>query len=265
MTNYDVKKITDIIKNGRLETIQLKIAKLWEVYTLENGSILCVCNSHAFMGETFLVFDDQLNLLKRYDTISVNYNQFNPYIIALKNQKDVYLSTYDGRIVITDLKFEVQKLFENHDFKSLKKSCTGGGFIIANNIRKIRFFNLDLILIHTIDFNFVVKQIEASDHMVIVIGDRQTLFFSLSDNFKLVYKYRRSTPRCISVINSNFFEISSVEQKIWCYDSLGTLIDEIELNSLDRALPITFEIRMFLINEILFMYSPGSSSLIKFV
>ena len=263
-SNQEIKKISDLIKHGTLETININISKLWEVYSLENDLILCVCNNQPFMGEIFLIYDQQFNLIKRFDTIAVNYSHFNPSIIDICNQKNFYMSTYDGHIVIVDLEFRVKKVFKNPEFQSLKKGCIGSGFIFGNEIRKIKIYTLDLTLVHTIDFNFIVKNIQASDSALCVNGDKRTWFYSLAEGFRLIYKHEHSTPSSISVISNNFYEISPVDQKIWCYDHNGKFINEIELEYSNKLIPVTFEIRMFYMNQKVFMYVPGQKSLLKF-
>jgi hypothetical protein len=263
LSNQEIKKISDLIENGTFETIQMNISKLWEVYTLEKDLILCVCNNQPFMGEILLVYDKELNLIKRFDTIAINYSHFNPNIIAMNNQKHFYMSINDN-IVITNLEFRVEKLFKEHEFRSFKKGCIGSGYIFGNEIRKVRIYTLDLTLVHTMEFSFIVKKIEASDSALCINGGKQTWFYSLAEGFKLIYKYEHSAPSCINVISNNFYEISTIDQRIWCYDHNGKFINEIELDSLNKQIPISFELCMFYLDQKVFMYVPGTNSLLKF-
>ena len=261
----DASKISDIIKYGTIDTIQLNLIKLWEVYNLPNEELLCACKYDPYNSEVFVIYDGQLNLKHKIYSIKIVNNHFKPYLIAISEKNLIYMSTYDENVLVTtDLKFEIKKIFKNNPFAGARNSCCSGDYVFANNYRKIRIFSLHLELIHTIDSDCIIKQIEACNDTLCVNGETKTSFYSISQAFNLLYSYDYSSSRRISVIGSTFYEISSFRQKIWCYNQNGQLEEEIDMESLSKIIPVTFDIRLFYLNKKLYMYFPGRNSLIKF-
>jgi hypothetical protein len=262
----DVKEICDRIKNAKIEAIELKISKLWDIFALPNHRLLCACKYNAFTGEILLLYDEDFNLIRKIDAIQIDGIDFKPNVIAFNNRDEIYSSNYDGSVFITNLRFHKIKFFKTHELSRLWNVYSKGDYVYAcdRNHKKIKIFDLDLDFVGKIDLDYVPKQIQVSKTTLCVNGDTKTCFYSINNDFKLVHKYDRVNTRRVSEIGSNFYEISYIRKKIWCYDSVGFLVEILDIESLDKIIPVGMDIRLLYFKNDLSMYFPGHNILLKF-
>ena len=259
--------ITDLLKNGNKEIFDIQVNP-HDIIEFPNNQIIFSIH----INKCLALMDQNLNLVKIIDRI--DNETFAPLGIAInKEEKRFYISdSRNNRIIMTNLEFKKIKSIgskgkENNQFDRSSDLCfRKDNLYVCDYLNKrVQVYTSELEYVKTLRVGYNPWKIKASDVILCVEAGDQSPgihFYNLID-LSLYKKYEHGVCR-LSEINSCFYELSHVAKKVYFYDEMGNLKDEILLNGMDKYLQTIWDGTFIHFNGSLLMNSYYEKKIIKF-
>jgi 6-phosphogluconolactonase (cycloisomerase 2 family) len=269
MSIINEKELRNRIKNSKYEKIELNI-KPYDVCILPNGFILTANRADG----TLTIFDSTFKLQQTIDKI--DNKDFKPRGITVNNRhKQIYiLDELNSQIIMTDLQFKKLESYGSYgssdsQFDDPASICHESDFLYVSdrNNQKVKVLTDDLEFSNSIELDYKPYLIKASNKRLCVTCVEKTnergLYFYDLDSFQLQQRYEHSIGK-ISEINSHFYLLCCESKMLYCYNTDGVFIKEINVERLGEFLIDLYDGNLFYLNQNLIVTSYRSKKFLKF-
>jgi hypothetical protein len=225
-------------KKGHQNIVErIKAEKYDYIPTKFNGMVYDMCSlSNEFivatLGKRIVIYDQNFQVLKQ--TEKLNGKGFFSGSLTLDNESFLYIvDCMHHKIIKTDLDFKALVVVgANKEFDRPCGICAQRDSIYVcdytnKRIQKLKK-SLHLVDMHQLDFE--PWYIKANSYTLCVTSTLFEIFFFDLETFRLKNKYDGHNG-LIGRINSNFYEFFALDKIIYCYDSNGSLTEEIQINT----------------------------------
>lgn len=255
-------KIKQLLKLNSYNSIELGVGlSPLNICVLPNGKLLC---SLLFNGVALL--DNELKILKRSKILNKNVNIWS---CATNNKNRIYLTDLrNNQIIMTDFNLNLIKnvgskgdsYLQFHDLRL----CYANEMVYVAELgnKRIQILNDDLDYITMHDLSYSPRDIKVINNTALIASLSPSCIYAYNiEGFKLKYLYRKHNG-LISVINSVFYEYYPENQKYYCYNEDGQLVDEIETKGINGQLKENYDGSLQIFNNSIICSSYSSQRLV---
>ena len=222
-------KLYEKIENGKFECYPT-LYQPWGIIELSNNQILC---ASIYDSCNLTLHDENFELLRLVEKID-NKN-FRPIGITSNNRDEIYINDEKSQsIIMVDMNFRKIKSIssvENFEFKNVQDIfCKNEYLYISDSSNKqIHILTLDLQFCDSIKLSYNPWKVRVSNTAICVNSSSGSNFYSLNNDYKLLNESKNGCCR-INLIGNHFYEFSSTDNTIYCYDSKGDVRKKIDIS-----------------------------------
>jgi hypothetical protein len=264
------KELRNKIKSSDYEAIEIN-QRPYDIIGLPNNTLV---TANRADGNLTILNSFSFELVKIIDKI--DSKDFTPRGITFNNQLNhIYiLDELNNQIIMTDLEFKKLETYGNYgssenQFDDPSSICFSNGclYVADRNNERVQILTPDLEYSNTIALNYKPYMIKVTNKRICVTCVEKTndrgIYFYDTDSLILKQKYDESVGK-LSEINLCFYLSCCNSKNLFCFNTDGILIKEVNIKRLGEYLIDLYDGNMIFFNQKLFITSYRNKKLLKF-